>query len=153
VAIGIVQVGRYTIENVTQRVSSNGRASASQAYDLPRLTYTNLNSDIPDFKVEVDGAGNITQWVISVYDSVFPVLAAGEQGYDMYTLNTSATQLDESVITECASFSDYCTDLSFDVASTFDSPGNWSVVPVPAAVWLFGSGLGLLGWFRRRQTA
>jgi len=25
-------------------------------------------------------------------------------------------------------------------------------VPIPAAVWLFGSGLGLLGWFRRRQT-
>jgi hypothetical protein len=28
-----------------------------------------------------------------------------------------------------------------------------STVPVPAAVYLFGSGLGLLGWFRRRQTA
>ena len=29
---------------------------------------------------------------------------------------------------------------------------NVSAVPVPAAVWLFGSGLGLLGWFRRRQS-
>ena len=28
-----------------------------------------------------------------------------------------------------------------------------SVVPVPAALWLFGSGLGLLGWLRRKQTA
>ena len=28
-----------------------------------------------------------------------------------------------------------------------------SVVPVPAAVWLFGSALAGLGWFRRRQTA
>ena len=27
-----------------------------------------------------------------------------------------------------------------------------SVVPVPAAVWLFGSALGALGWLRRRKT-
>jgi hypothetical protein len=33
------------------------------------------------------------------------------------------------------------------------SSGSISSVPVPAAVWLFGSGLGLLHWFRRRQTA
>ena len=28
--------------------------------------------------------------------------------------------------------------------------GTVSLVPVPAAAWLFASGLGLLGWFRRR---
>ena len=28
--------------------------------------------------------------------------------------------------------------------------GNFQVVPVPAALWLFGSALGLLGWIRRR---
>jgi hypothetical protein len=29
---------------------------------------------------------------------------------------------------------------------------TYSVVPVPAAVWLFGSALGLLGWMRRKAT-
>ena len=28
----------------------------------------------------------------------------------------------------------------------------WSVVPLPAAVWLFGSALAGLGWLRRKQT-
>ena len=28
-----------------------------------------------------------------------------------------------------------------------------NVVPIPAAVWLFGSGLSLLGWFRRKGAA
>ena len=29
---------------------------------------------------------------------------------------------------------------------------NSTVIPVPAAVWLFGSALGLLGWIRRRSS-
>jgi hypothetical protein len=28
-----------------------------------------------------------------------------------------------------------------------------NTIPIPAAVWLFGSALAGLGWFRRRQTA
>jgi len=44
-------------------------------------------------------------------------------------------------------------DLSYDGA-TFSAPYdidniNLNVVPIPAAVWLFGSALGMLGWLRR----
>lgn len=39
----------------------------------------------------------------------------------------------------------------FGVAPAIDNV-TLQAVPVPAAVWLFASGLGLLGWFRRRVS-
>jgi hypothetical protein len=39
-----------------------------------------------------------------------------------------------------------------DAYLSIDDIAVTASVPVPAAVWLFGSGLGLLGWLRRRQT-
>ena len=43
---------------------------------------------------------------------------------------------------------------AIDFTAGAPSPGTGpSVVPIPAAVWLFGSGLGLLGWMRRRAVA
>jgi hypothetical protein len=38
------------------------------------------------------------------------------------------------------------------LTSTWVSGSTPSVVPVPAAVWLFGSALGLLGWLRRKRV-
>jgi hypothetical protein len=39
--------------------------------------------------------------------------------------------------------------------ASFADSGHFlvNVVPIPAAVWLFASGLGFLGWFRGRQSA
>jgi len=39
-----------------------------------------------------------------------------------------------------------------DIAGIQAVYGFSSIVPVPAAVWLFGSALGLLGWMRRKQS-
>jgi hypothetical protein len=47
--------------------------------------------------------------------------------------------------------------VTFSAASTGSVIGYdnivLSAVPIPAAVWLFGSGLGLLGWLRRKPAA
>ena len=37
--------------------------------------------------------------------------------------------------------------------SPLSNASAYSVVPIPAAVWLFGSGLGMLGWMRRKSIA
>lgn len=39
----------------------------------------------------------------------------------------------------------------FDFTGEFGT-SEVAFVPIPAAVWLFGSGLGFLGWMRRRQA-
>ncbi len=41
-------------------------------------------------------------------------------------------------------------DLSAGDTATFDTRFEVTVVPVPAAFWLFGSALGMLGWMRRK---
>jgi len=49
-----------------------------------------------------------------------------------------------------------CLDADCDLDPTDGASDGqrmtFSVVPVPAAVWLFGSALGLLGWIRRRTA-
>lgn len=35
---------------------------------------------------------------------------------------------------------------------SFDNVSRSQIVPIPAAVWLFGSGLGLLSWMRRKKA-
>jgi len=44
------------------------------------------------------------------------------------------------------------TNIFSGVLITGEAQARASVIPIPAAMWLFGSALGLLGWLRRRTT-
>jgi len=61
--------------------------------------------------------------------------------------NSSQIQGWRLVLAEEGIINSVLAPISSDAAT-----GSISIVPVPAAVWLFGSALGLLGWVRRRAA-
>lgn len=50
------------------------------------------------------------------------------------------------------SFGFVATSTEYNGSGVFYDNISFAQVPVPAAVWLFGSALGLLGWMRRKTT-
>ncbi len=106
------------------------------------------NIDAPDFSsftdvvdlchdgTRVPGSGSLC--------ALIPLLGLDGVKYEIDgTISINGLGSDSfTLTTETGNSSSY--ELSFTTAA---------VVPVPAAVWLFGSALGLLGWIRRRSLA
>jgi hypothetical protein len=100
------------------------------------------------------------------------------QAYDVINYNYNAYEFSVDILLDASTTAAYLADGVFDVIidfgslvtvecgwssvgncedgygnSPFASASATTTVPVPAAVWLFGSALAGLGWMRRRKTA
>jgi hypothetical protein len=109
----------------------------------------------PDFCGNGTGVAEPPPPPTSAATKAFLELSAGLTGFGGFTNNMDGTitiDLWDSTYTDCINDSG-CTPGS----ASSDVFAQWrvnaiQVVPVPAAIWLFASALGLLGWLRR-QTA
>ena len=103
-------------------------------------TFTDEDFTSPAFGFATNPLGEIIGWEIR--------LNIDEGGFTSLIINSDNTMLGG---TDLILFDPFEGEPGFVFGN---SPGSWSVVPVPPALWLFGSGLlGLIGIARRKKAA
>jgi hypothetical protein len=98
------------------------------------------NGTLFAFAFHTDAGGNIIDWDINVYEH------SANRWMDWCKRVGGSCSNSDSVVNRASIYNNTASNVT---------PGMWSAptaVPVPAAVWLFGSAIGLLGWLRRTQS-
>ena len=97
---------------------------------------------------ETDIGGFVTETIIDGSD--FGNIGYGSLGTLMASsLGTSATGPTTGSVSFLLPADDFLV-IEFD--AEIGSRAKTALIPIPAAAWLFGSALGLLGWVRRRAV-
>lgn len=93
---------------------------------------------------------------IRVFDGAFNLL----QEVTLDTIGSQAWQTGQLQVALDSGWTEGFFQIGFsNLVGNYESSGMYydnvslNVVPIPAAVWLFASGLGFLGWMRRRPNA
>jgi hypothetical protein len=151
----------WTLNNVTLRsdlTGENGTLTGSFDYDADTNTYSNLAIDS-------------YEWLDDLDDAEFRAVYNDHEEQADYGSPVSLwgkAQLNDFESSELNLFFDAAltgaggqvgiSQTSYQIGyieyrAWANVGGTVSAVPIPAAVWLFGSALGGLGWMRRRKTA
>jgi len=131
----------------TNPVFGNGTADADQdtlfntGASIDKFQhFDGPNEDAPDFSIFSDVVDSCTAPVGVTTCALIPNLSLDGVAYELFGTVNGPFGDSFTMTVETGNASTYTMNFS-------------TVVPVPAAVWLFGSALGLLGWIRSRARA
>jgi len=109
-------------------------------------------------QIRTDGTGSPRTWLIRIEQGAFnqgDYVGIGSLNEEFQPPNPA--DFDRSSYCAVDNSTGSCSDFPggtfpANSASNESAPGTWTitVIPLPAAAWLFGSALGLLVWIRRR---
>ncbi len=128
----------YAGSNGSADADQNGGSASVFQHDAPAAEF-----DAPGFSSFPDIVDSCTPVGTATICALIPALAIDGVRYELTGLINAGGASSLSFRVETANNSNYFGDLTLGAATP---------VPVPAAVWLFGSALGLLGWMRRRVS-
>jgi hypothetical protein len=123
-----------------------GSISADSIVDVDPTSWAikenkNAGGGFGKFDFQTTGNGDSRTLVLT-----FSIAGVVGDTVNSYALG-SADDSGEFFAAHIADYDDWVTD------NTSGQFAGSAAVPVPAAVWLFGSALGMLGWMRRRSSA
>jgi hypothetical protein len=127
----------------------------SYSFSDGRSTLTESNSAIDSFAVAIDGSGNISEWLIDVFISDFPV-ELDELLFSIRTFNVTLNVIDAGKVERCIdSNTQSCFDEAEDAGAVLNNAGAWSMsvvdVSEPGTLPLLLIGLFGVVWARRRK--